>query len=662
MKLTDENIKKLRPDMRNFASKYAPIFERIVTMILPDDKSYDYTLRGDVGGSYTNHRKIVVSFNTDFFVPTKRGYVFDRNRAYIAAEMVSMHECGHILYTNSKHFVNYQQIIGDILIAEGIDEDLARKTAGEFLNINEDGRIEKRVCKRLPGVKKYFKYIRGQQLINPGFEEMLNPEGIDPTSVDVNLIIEWFIFRNMVLSLATAGFFPQGYTKEIAPRFPVVHDELVKANEHIVDAVNGLTGRNCCEAVLKLFQDSKDFIVERLKEIQKNSQNKQQVISIMSDFDFDGEADAETEDAEVQGQSKGKSSKQGGKHSGKPIPKEYEPGEYNEGVHTDDFSEEAPENAKLDIKDILDKMEEELNKQAEESMNAEDKKDGSSPKKDEADQDLSELDVYKDQYTRHLKVIPRTCTLQPLPGEYGIEATILKKEVDKFFQNRSVKDRRHRKSGTICGKDLYRIKSGNHDVFIKKGLPNQTEAVVSICWDGSGSMYGDKQALSAKACAIIEEGFKEHVPMKIINFSVSGGNVVHYLVKDFDEKAKNKNYSFSYADSRGFGGGNKDGYSIRVCTRDLLSRPEKDKILFVLSDGQPSDYNGKLSGEDDVKAAVKEARAKGITVIAIFFGSDSFLQSSLKDYEYMYQKDLIASRPEDITTNLKKMLKKLVLR
>lgn len=660
--LTKENIMKLKPEMANFALKYSGIFSRIVDMVLPEDKIYDYNLNGNIGGSYTDGKRIVVSFFQDMFVWDGKEFTFDQKRAYIGVEFVTLHECGHVLYTNFANFVKYQQIIGDILIAEGIDADLARKTAADFLNICEDGRIEGRIGNRFPGAKKYIKYMRGMQLVDDSSLTFYK---------DTELKTQYNLFRNMVLSLATTGYFIQGYNKELAPRFPETHDELLKAKKHTDKAVKAITSKKCCEDVYEMILDSKDYIVERLKEIQKDAEAKQQLMDMLSDFDFETSADAEMEDADgegegegsgAEGKAKGKAKGKGAKSKGKPLSEEFDVKEYHEDDDpTDDFSEDAF-NEPLDMDEVLSAIEDELGKAAEGSMDSEDKSSkGGSSKSKESDIDLSEHPDYKNESIRHFEERKRDWALRELPSEYSQESKILRKEVEKFFQNRSIKDRRNRKSGTLNPKDIYKLGMGKHDVFVKKGIPNQTEAVVSICWDGSGSMYGSKQALSAKACAIIEEGFKGLVPMKIINFSV-GRNVIHYCVKDFDDSDKKVNYSWSYSNSKGFSGGNKDGYSIRVCTEELMRRTEKDKILFVLSDGQPSDYNNYSFAKEDVRNAVKEAREKGIYVVALFFGTEDFRDSSRSEYEYMYQKNLIACDPKDITANLSRMIKRLVLR
>ena len=133
----------------------------------------------------------------------------------------------------------------------------------------------------------------------------------------------------------------------------------------------------------------------------------------------------------------------------------------------------------------------------------------------------------------------------------------------------------------------------------------------------------------------------------------------HSTVKKFDEKSVGSK-CYNSIQPVGIGGGNKDGYSIRVATKDLLARREAKKVLVVLSDGLPSDYNdGDKQGMNDVKEAVREARRKGVVVIPIMFGRVSDRERMKGNFSYMYGQ-YISSDPADITNEFQKLFIKLV--
>ena len=217
------------------------------------------------------------------------------------------------------------------------------------------------------------------------------------------------------------------------------------------------------------------------------------------------------------------------------------------------------------------------------------------------------------------------------------------------------------KAGSLNTRALYRYKNRDLSVFKERKLPTIVDAVYYICWDGSGSMCGDKQMESAYACAVIEEAVRGIYPMKIINFSTTPG-VVHYLVKDFDDKTK-KNAAYSFGAQRYFSGGNKDGFSIRHCAEELVKRRETNKFLIVLSDGAPSDYSSHKEAVEDVRNAVAFARANKIDVTSIFFGSEWERNSQIDLYNDMYgASHIISCEPNESVNHMVNIVKKNILK
>ena len=265
-----------------------------------------------------------------------------------------------------------------------------------------------------------------------------------------------------------------------------------------------------------------------------------------------------------------------------------------------------------------------------------------------------------DSYAVHFKEIPRDglWTPKPLPTEIITQAKMVQKAIDNIRAQRVHSNPKDK--GRINNRKLYRYAAKDYNIFQEKRTKNGG-LCGAIAWDGSGSMSGTKQVHSTESCAVVERAFND-IPLKIINFSVAH-NCEHYIVKDFDEKSKNLSYSYGYGTWRGFNGGNKDGYSIRVLTHQILQRPEERKFLFVLSDGLPSDYSGGYKqGMKDVHDAVEEAVKAGIDVIAIAFGDEWCRRDDHNSYEYMYTKAgarLIECGSKDITKHLTKIMSEL---
>ena len=215
------------------------------------------------------------------------------------------------------------------------------------------------------------------------------------------------------------------------------------------------------------------------------------------------------------------------------------------------------------------------------------------------------------------------------------------------------------RSGSLDTESLYRLAQSDPRIFRQHRLPVLEDAVYYVCWDGSGSMYGSKQSESAYACAVVEEALRgvPRMSLKIINFSTHG-KVVHYVVKDFSTKTK-KNCAYSFGAQRSFSGGNKDGFSIRQCTNELIARPEARKFLIVLSDGAPSDYSSHQEATNDVKSAVAFARQNNIDVTSIFFGTQRERDNEIDLYREMYGAGhIISCDPSEIVSHMVNIVKK----
>ena len=138
-------------------------------------------------------------------------------------------------------------------------------------------------------------------------------------------------------------------------------------------------------------------------------------------------------------------------------------------------------------------------------------------------------------------------------------------------------------------------------------------------------------------------------PLKIVAFD-EDGPIIHEVIKNWDEWLSN-NCCWNYALHGREGFGNEDGYDIKVATRELLARPEKKKMLVILSDGAPG-------SRSLVKQAVKDARKKGIEVYSIYFEEgevDSYAESVMQE---MYEHDYVVCPLTELDEHLYKLFKK----
>ena len=169
-------------------------------------------------------------------------------------------------------------------------------------------------------------------------------------------------------------------------------------------------------------------------------------------------------------------------------------------------------------------------------------------------------------------------------------------------------------------------------------------------------MCGSK-ILSARRAAITfaEALTKVGVPYYIMGFSAdrrAKADHIHFV--DWSNKKKDRESLVSMQAS----GNNFDGYSIRYAAKLLKERSASNKILFVISDGEPwcTAYSNLAIGLADTTLAIKEAR-KFCTVFGIALGRGC----SPETLQHMYGKDFIWCEDERLLTNIlcKKLIKVL---
>lgn len=247
-----------------------------------------------------------------------------------------------------------------------------------------------------------------------------------------------------------------------------------------------------------------------------------------------------------------------------------------------------------------------------------------------------------------------------LPLELENKGRSLDKKIERLIRNKQEPDQRFRKSGTLDTRCIHMLPMGRIDVFKKRGEFVKPDVAGFLLVDNSGSMGsgpGSTRFAAWNAAAILEEGFKNHMALKIASFDASGSDVVtHAVVKEFDENVP-ANLSYNYREQSYPCGGNKDGYSIRVATAQLLARPEKDKILIVASDGFPCAYGGGEDGFADTKAAVEEARKAGIKTIGLYMYHDQ-CESDFAVFRSMYAPEIIFASLEEIEGDLTRVLQR----
>lgn len=580
------------------------------------------------GGSYTDGNTVTVGLPELLFTRTSEEQLY-------ALKALIAHEYGHVRVSD------FGEIKGIMAEADQFFEKRCNKKAGwvakELLNAVEDGRMEKLQSTKYPGVKKYFDFL------NLTFWEESKTTG--------NL------YRDYLMSIcyyATSEIKLKGFD-DAYPIGTPLREAYENALPRVIAGVNSDNPKDCATEVIEIMKENADFIELLLKEDEENKGENEGQSSEQNEYlNSPGQGGDQSE-----GKEKASNSvlSNNGQTSEKTL-------EGDEG----ETKEKTGEEIEKEVEERLTQLRKEAKKEgtrekeaiARENKAEEERK--KREKKEKEDSELSEQELVSMMGGRKFRYVS---SYNPQSAEIPIDlkrkAERFKKDVEKIFLNKSSHTQTNRRSGQLDVNALWRAQLNEKDLFIKRGTPKSSDYAVSILVDNSGSMdYNgsedkSKRLLAKEASAVVEHALKDFVSLSISQFDADYGEVRSNVIKGWHDRSK-KNYSWSQ--QNGSGAGNSDGYSIGVAYRELLKRPEANKILFVLSDGLPVGYSSQEEALKHVHDTVEEARKSGIIVIGIRFGEAKELERSAADYKQMYDHSYVSCAPAEILKQLTKTLKK----
>ena len=164
-------------------------------------------------------------------------------------------------------------------------------------------------------------------------------------------------------------------------------------------------------------------------------------------------------------------------------------------------------------------------------------------------------------------------------------------------------------------------------IFQNMDIVRKVDTAVALLIDLSDSMYGER-IHQARLCALCLYEFctSADIPILIYGHHIDGKHrrvqdetVFFHSFAEFDTDRGDR-YRIASMET---GGCNRDGAALCFVGEKLAKRPEKIRLLFVISDGFPNAtrYNGKKAEEDMLR--IKESlERKRITVLTAAIGSD----------------------------------------
>jgi cobalamin biosynthesis protein CobT len=168
-----------------------------------------------------------------------------------------------------------------------------------------------------------------------------------------------------------------------------------------------------------------------------------------------------------------------------------------------------------------------------------------------------------------------------------------------------------RRSGSLNVRSLHR---GDDRLFQRRDDVDGIDSAVSILIDRSGSMCGALGDACSVAYALADSLINAEVQVQLITFGSSASVALPWTT--------NRSKVRDVLSRVGSGGGTNDRGAVRLALESLLARPERRRVIFVLTDGR-----GFI---DDVRGLCQSAKALGVTVIGVGIGcsvSDIYSQA-----------------------------------
>lgn len=248
---------------------------------------------------------------------------------------------------------------------------------------------------------------------------------------------------------------------------------------------------------------------------------------------------------------------------------------------------------------------------------------------------------------RNFEELFRTYKLdQQMPAVLAARAKTFRKRNERYFKSLSTPNITNLSSGGVDPSLIYGLTFGETNVFRKIGQDKKFNGCVYVLIDNSGSMSGNKKSEACKAAAVIEEGFKGIIPMKITAFD-DNWKVTHEVIKGWEESQK-LNCCWNFANHGRNGGGTPTSESILIAQREILSRSEEKKLIIVLTDGEPNDVEA-------TRRAIEDSRKKGVHIFGIYF-EEGRIGSAADHFNYMFQKDYVCTTLDQVDNELTKLM------
>ena len=218
----------------------------------------------------------------------------------------------------------------------------------------------------------------------------------------------------------------------------------------------------------------------------------------------------------------------------------------------------------------------------------------------------------------------------------------------RSLQARNEDDTQISDYGTVIPQKLWKVgRTSDTKLFLKQFKKNNSDFVVDVLIDASGSQMSRQGEVALQAYIISEALSNAELPHRVMSYCTFWDYTILHRFREYDDPRSANENIFNYVTSSN----NRDGLAIRAAGYGLLNREEEKKILIILSDGRPYDvivnrpnaknpapYHGKYA-ITDTAAQIRKLRSQGVSVLGVFAGEEKDLATEKKifgkDFAYI---------------------------
>lgn len=660
--------------------------------------NYDFMRSTEVVGQMLSEKDVEIIFAgtqaqtgydeagnpTNITLPMLSENVDDVMRTYIKGFLD--HESAHVLYTDGPIFRKR---------IEKIEKKYGEKVAQMVLmlfNVAEDARIEELMKKRYKGSKENFSNVLKMILEK-------NMSGLKEDSSAEEIIDGMIVFyaRWLVGSEFATEFFNEhqeylelckSYDKGIDNLYTLMSK--AKSSEEILDVIEEFLKKHESKISSSMKESSggsskKDKKSEGSGKSVKTEKKSEESEEEEKDSEKPSEKDDKKDDSEKSKDSEDKDGEPDKDRKDKDR-KDKEGGDGDGEKDEEDSSEEDELTKEIEKlitgEDFGDSIRAEIKKIIRQENGS-----GRAPK------------VYRPLTTRYDRIEPQSVksysiqsflernprTYKEFLEETAQYSSVIQKQLERYMSALSVSGWEYgHKKGCLYGAGLSRLITGDERVFRKKMERKTKDVAVSLLIDLSGSMMGTPVKYACMSAYIFAKALsKIGINFEILGFTTDWNeprDSFFQTLKKTEEKAFDGQPSYTrieplnmpifkkfgdkfsietaqtlcyFSDSECPMNNNVDGECVLIASSRLLAQPQKRKILFVFSDGDPAfQTNYSVWEKKHLHYAIEQVTKAHIETFGIGICSDSVK----KFYPHYSIVNEIEDLGKETLTQLKKFL------